>query len=61
MKNYKYVQSTKENKKILSRYPNAGPYPNITGMRRLYWGANAYIIKCGQFAYNVPAEIFYSM
>lgn len=61
MKNYKYVRATAENEKTLSRYPNAGPRPNIAGMRRLYWGNGAYIIKCGQYAYNVPSEIFYSL
>jgi len=32
--------------------PNAGPRPNITGMRR-YWGVDACIIICGQYAYHV--------
>lgn len=26
---------------------SAGPYPNITGMRNLYWGKEALIVKVG--------------
>ena len=58
MKKYKYVPSTPHNESILQEYPNAGPYPNITGMRKLYWGADALVIRCGAYAYNVPYEVF---
>lgn len=61
MKRYKYIRTTPRNERILEKYPNAGPHPNITGMRRLYWGKDAFIIKCGVYAYNVPQEIFYML
>lgn len=41
----------------LDRFPNAGPRPNVTGMRRIY-GPHAYLIKCGQYLYNVPREVY---
>lgn len=30
---------------------SAGPYPNITGMRNLYWGKEALIVKVGAYIY----------
>lgn len=39
-------------------YPSAGPYANITGMRKHYWGEDACIIKIGQYIYKVPKEIY---
>lgn len=56
----KYVTKQQlQNKGIdLSVFPNAGPNPNITGMRRKYWGKDAYVIKSGRYAYKVPQEIF---
>lgn len=56
---YKYVVATEHNKRILDGFPNAGPNPNITGMRKLYWGDDAYIIKCGCYAYKVDYKTFY--
>lgn len=32
---------------------SAGPKANITGMRKLYWGKEATIIKSGQYIYKV--------
>ena len=58
MRHYKYVKSTPTNNRLLSWYPNAGPNANITGMRNLYWGKNAYIIKCGAYIYNVDYVLF---
>jgi hypothetical protein len=34
-------------------FPSAGPYPNITGMKNLYWGKGAYCIRCGVYVYHV--------
>lgn len=51
-----YVKATSYNKTILSEYPSAGPYANITGMRKI-WGQNSNIVKCGTYIYNVPTEI----
>ena len=42
----------------LSNFPSTGRYPNITGMRKLYWGENAFIIRCGAYAYKVDEIIF---
>lgn len=42
----------------LNVYPSAGPYPNVTGMKRLYWGKDAYCIRVGIYVYKVTEEIY---
>jgi hypothetical protein len=42
----------------LDSFPNAGPYPSITGMRNLYWGKNALVVRCGVYAYHVDKPTF---
>ena len=58
MQKYKYVRNTQHNYDILKDFPNAGPRPNIAGMRKLYWGKDALLIKCGQYVYKVNYETF---
>jgi hypothetical protein len=65
MNKYKYVKVSEAKRRgslnaklTLSLYPNAGPHPNIKGMRNKYWGKDAYIIKSGAYAYNVPRNVF---
>lgn len=38
---------------FLSECPRVGPNPNITGMRNLYWGKDALIVKQGRYAYKI--------
>lgn len=40
----------------LSKYPNAGPYPNVTGMRKKFWGDKAALLRVGPYVYNVSPE-----
>ena len=47
--------------KNIETYPCAGPNPSIKGMRNLYWGKDAYIIKSGRYAYKVPQDVFLSL
>ena len=58
MSKYKYVPSNEHNYNILKDFPSAGPHANVAGMRKLYWGKDAYIIKCGQYIYKVTYETF---
>lgn len=36
---------------------SAGTYPSITGMRKLYWGKDALVIKCGAYAYYMGKDV----
>lgn len=42
----------------LASFPSAGPNPNIAGMKKLFWGMNAKVIKCGQYAYSVDWQTY---
>lgn len=35
---------------------SAGPRPNLCGMRRMYWGDKALIVKCGLYAYLITSH-----
>lgn len=48
----------KDYNKILDKCPSAGPYPNIAGMKKEYWGEDALCIKCGSYVYLVTEEIY---
>jgi len=47
----------------ISRFPNFHRTGSITGMKRLYYGKNALLIRCGSWIYNVSSEpeIYYNM
>lgn len=36
---------------------SAGPYPSISGMRKLYWGRDALVIKAGSYAYYMGKDV----
>ena len=42
-----------KNYPIDAKTPCAGPYPNITGMRKLYWGYECTIVKAGAYIYKI--------
>ena len=42
----------------LKSCPNIGPRGNVTGMRKLYWGKEAYIVRQGNFIYKVSQDLF---
>lgn len=37
----------------LSRFPNFSATGSITGMKRLYYGEDALLVRCGSHIYNV--------
>lgn len=50
----KYIRLGKdEDCPELSNCPNAGPNCNVKGMRNLYWGKNAVLVKKGQYVYYI--------
>ncbi len=48
----------KDLKHNLSEYPNFASSGSITGMKKLVYGKDAKLIKCGSYIYNVPSEIY---
>lgn len=55
---YKYTSTKNYTRLRLYNFPSAGPNPNIKGMRALYWGRDAHILKCGAYAYKVDSRTF---
>lgn len=47
----------------ISRFPNFHKTGSITGMKELYYGKNALLVRCGNYIYNVSSEpeIYYSI
>lgn len=35
---------------------STGPYPCISGMRKLYWGQDALVVKAGIYIYNMGRD-----
>ena len=60
MKRYKtiYVKRRLAGKLGLDRFGSAGPHPNITGMKMLYWGMDAMCIRSGAYVYNVDQKTY---
>lgn len=42
----------------LDSFPSAGPYANVTGMRRLYWEIDAPILRVGVYIYWVSVDVY---
>jgi hypothetical protein len=40
----------------LSDFPNFSKTGSISGMKKLYYGKNALLVKCGGFIYNVSSS-----
>ena len=57
MSKYLYL-SAKIKVPELESCPSAGSRGNITGMRKLYWGKEAYIVKQGNYIYKVSQNLF---
>lgn len=60
MPRVKYMN--KKNKKIynLSQYPNFSATGSIYGMKKLYYGMDALLVRSGSWIYKVPREIYYA-
>lgn len=40
----------------LSRFPNFHRTGSVAGMKKLYYGQNCLLVKCGDYIYNVSSE-----
>ncbi len=40
----------------LSRFPNFHRTGSVRGMKRLYYGNDCLLVRCGDFVYNVTSE-----
>ncbi|WP_150980664.1 hypothetical protein [Heminiphilus faecis] len=46
-----------EGKRVnISRFPNFHRSGSIKGMKQMYYGKSALLVKCGSYIYNVSSE-----
>lgn len=47
----------------ISRFPNLHRTGSIAGMKKLYYGKDALLVRCGSWIYNVTSEpeIYYNI
>lgn len=55
----RYMNKTQAKIYHLERYPNFSATGSIYGMKKLYYGMDALLVRCGSWIYKVPAEIYY--
>lgn len=49
--------SVKEGERLgISRFPNFAKSGSVSGMKRLYYGKDALLVRCGGYIYNVTSE-----
>ena len=48
---------TKHRALVEGKFPNAGPNPCISGMKRKYYGENSVCVMCGNYLYKVGENL----
>lgn len=54
----KYMCKDEKELYNLSQYPNFSATGSITGMKKLYYGRDALLVRSGAWNYRVPEEIY---
>jgi hypothetical protein len=53
MAKVKYLSVKKGEEVDIHQFPNFDKSGSITGMKRLYYGKNALLVRCGNYIFNV--------
>ena len=58
----KTLAKDKAGKVCIGQFPNFHKSGSIYGMKKLYYGTGALLVRCGNYIYNVSSkpEIYYS-
>lgn len=54
----KYMTVAEGEKINIHQYPNFHKSGSIAGMKKLYYGRNALLVRCGQYIFNVPQSVY---
>jgi len=54
----KYMNKEQKKKWNLSQYPNFSVTGSIAGMKKLYYGEDALLVRSGSWIYHVPKEVY---
>lgn len=52
----KYLSVEKGRKVSIDSFPNFMANGSIRGMKKLYYGKNALLVRCGSYIYNVTGK-----
>lgn len=58
MARVKYMNKEQKKQFNLSQYPNFSVTGSISGMKKLYYGKNAFLVRSGSWIYHVPEEVY---
>lgn len=58
----KYIYKCKKERLGISNFPSFSATGNVYGMKKLYYGMDALLVRCGSWIYNVSREpwIYYN-
>lgn len=42
----------------IEQYPNFHKSGSVRGMKKLYYGKDAMLVRCGSYIYNVPRGVY---
>ena len=59
MAQVRYMNKTQKRIYNLSQYPNFSVTGSVAGMKKLYYGKDALLVRSGAFIYKVPASVYY--
>lgn len=54
----KYLRVGEGQSLHIERYPNFHCSGSIKGMKELYYGKDALLVRCGSYIYNVPYSVY---
>lgn len=54
----KYMNKEQKKRYNLDQYPNFSRNGSIKGMKDLYYGKDALLVKSGSFIYKVPKNVY---
>ena len=58
MARVKYMKKDQAARYKLDQYPSFGPNGNVAGMKKLYYGKDALLVRSGAYVYHVPANVY---
>jgi len=54
----KYANKETLKRLRLSQHPNFSASGSILGMKKNFYGKNAYLVRSGSYIYNIPRDIY---
>ena len=58
MARVKYMNKEQKKQYNLSQYPNFSVTGSIYGMKKLYYGMDALLVRCGSWIYHVSESVY---